>query len=107
MQKTILSLFDFTGNWSKPYLDNGYNVIQVDIKHGIDIMTWDYKSIPKKSVYGILAAVPCTDYSVSGARWFAAKDEDGRTEKSNLYVEGSEPSQYHRHHEPTHPLISS
>ena len=85
--KTILSLFDFTGNWSKPYLDNGYNVVQVDVKHGIDVMTWDYKTIDKESVYGILAAVPCTDYSVSGARWFAAKDKDGRTEKSNLLTQ--------------------
>jgi len=37
--KTILSLFDYTGNWSKPYRDNGYNVIQVDIKLGMDILT--------------------------------------------------------------------
>jgi len=80
-KKIILSLFDYTGNWCKPYRDNGYEVIQVDIKHGIDILTWDYKNI--ESVYGILAAVPCTDYSVSGARWFKDKDQDGRTEQSN------------------------
>lgn len=83
--KTILSLFDFTGNWSKPYRDAGYNVVQVDIKHGIDILTWDYKNLV--NVYGVLAAVPCTDYSVSGARWFKDKDQDGRTEKSNLLTQ--------------------
>lgn len=84
--KTILSLFDYTGNWSKPYKEAGYNVIQVDIKHGIDILTWDYKQIPKDSVFGILAAVPCTDYAISGAKWFATKDKDGRTKQSQKLV---------------------
>lgn len=78
----ILSLFDHSGVWSKPYRDAGYEVIQIDIKHGQDILTWDYKQIPKEDVIGILAAPPCTDYAVSGARWFAAKDKDGRTEES-------------------------
>jgi hypothetical protein len=82
--KIILSLFDYTGNWSKPYRDAGFEVIQVDIKLGFDIFKFDYKNL--KNVYGILAAVPCTDYAVSGARWFAAKDKDGRTDKSNLLV---------------------
>jgi len=59
--KTILSLFDYSGNWSKPYLEVGYNVIQVDIKHGIDILTWDYSDI--NNVYGILAAPPCPMFS--------------------------------------------
>jgi len=36
--KTTLSLFDYSGNWSQPYAEVGHNVIQVDIKHGIDIM---------------------------------------------------------------------
>ena len=32
MEKNIiLSLFDLTGNWSKPYKDNGYEVIQITI----------------------------------------------------------------------------
>lgn len=31
--------------------------------------------------------MPCTDYAVSGARWFKAKDEDGRTAKSQLLVD--------------------
>jgi len=82
--KTILSLFDYSGNWSRPYREAGYNVIQVDIKLGQNILTWDYTQI--KDVYGILAAVPCTDYALSGAAWFAAKDKDGRTEESNKLV---------------------
>jgi hypothetical protein len=86
-KKTVISLFDYSGNWSKPYRDNGYEVIQVDIKKGIDILTWDYKYIDKEKVLGILAAVPCTDFAVSGARWFKDKDIDGRTKKSIELVE--------------------
>lgn len=84
--KTIISLFDFTGNWSKPWKDAGYEVVQVDIKNGIDILNWDYKNEVKGEVVGILAAVPCTDYAVSGARWFKDKDIDGRTEQSQKLV---------------------
>jgi hypothetical protein len=79
-EKVILSLFDYTGNWSKPYADNWYSVVQIDIQHGDNIMTWDYKKF--SSVYGILAAVPCTDFAISGARHFAQKDADGTTQRS-------------------------
>jgi hypothetical protein len=82
MKNIVLSLFDYTGNWSKPYRDNGYEVIQVDIELGTDILTWDYKRYPKEQVKGILAACPCTDFSLSGAAWFAEKDADGRTAAS-------------------------
>lgn len=82
--KVIVSLFDFSGNWSRPYRENGYDVYCVDIKHGIDILTlepeWD-------SVYGILAAPPCTDFSGSGAQYWPAKDADGRTEYSLSMVD--------------------
>jgi hypothetical protein len=33
----ILSLCDYTGEWSKPYRDNGYDVVQVDLAHGQDV----------------------------------------------------------------------
>lgn len=33
-------------------------------------------------VWGVLIAAPCTDFASSGARWFAAKDADGRTADS-------------------------
>lgn len=81
-EKIILSLFDLTGNWSRPYKENGYKVIQVDLQLGIDILDWNYKEIPKDKVYGILAACPCTDFALSGARHFARKDKDGTTQKS-------------------------
>jgi hypothetical protein len=84
MNKTILSLFDFSGRWSDPYRDAGYSVHQVDIKLGSDIFNFDYSSI--ESVYGILAAPPCTDFSLSGSRFFKRKDADGTTEKSVALV---------------------
>lgn len=32
MRKVILSLFDLTGNWSRPWKEKGYQVIQIDIQ---------------------------------------------------------------------------
>ena len=85
MPERILSLFDYSGNWCKPYREAGYNVIQVDLKSGTDIMTWSYTQLG--SVYGILAAIPCTDFALSGARWFTEKDRNGQTKKSIKLVE--------------------
>lgn len=34
------------------------------------------------TVDAVLAAQPCTDFAVSGARWFAAKDASGQTQAS-------------------------
>lgn len=81
---TIISLFDYTGNWSKPFKDNGYEVIQVDIQRGQDILTWNYKNMD--NVYGILASIPCTDFALSGAKHFKRKDQDGTTEYSKRLV---------------------
>ena len=80
MSKTILSLFDYTGIWSDPYRNNGYDIIQIDIKYGDNIYLLEIDKLPK--IHGILAAPPCTDFAVSGARWFKGKDEDGRTFRS-------------------------
>jgi hypothetical protein len=89
--KTIFSLFDLTGVWSQPYVDAGYNVIQIDLQTGHDIRDFSVEYISENwpeitDVYGILIAAPCTDFASSGARWFAAKDADGRTEASKELV---------------------
>lgn len=86
MKKTILSLFDYSGRWSRPYKENGYDVFQVDIKLGIDILELQPEDLPFESVYGILAAPPCTDFAGSGAQYWKAKDLDGRTEQSLALV---------------------
>lgn len=97
--KTLLSLFDYTGNWAQPFLNSGWNVILCDIKHernkNVDYVTtfgdisefnteFMYENIFQNfgTIDGILAAAPCTDFAVSGARHFKEKDEDGRTDKS-------------------------
>lgn len=80
---TVLSLFDYSGNWSRPYRENGYRVIQIDLKLGTDIMDVDTDWLNEhESIDIILAAPPCTDFAVSGAQYFKVKDADGRTEKS-------------------------
>lgn len=82
----VLSLFDLTGSWSKPYRENGYNVMQVDIQLGIDLMNWNYRQYPRNHFAGILIAEPCTDFAVCGAKWFEEKDNDGTTYESMSLV---------------------
>lgn len=74
--KTIMSFCDYTGNWSAPYADAGYNVIRVDLKHGRDVRL--IECVPG-GVHGILAAPPCTAFSGSGAQYWPAKDAAGDT----------------------------
>lgn len=82
----LLTLFDYSGIWAKPFWDAGWDVIQLDIKHGNDIL--QFKSaedvfdwgIPE--AHGIIAAPPCTDFTVSGAQYWPKKDANGTTSKS-------------------------
>lgn len=69
---TVLSLYDFTGNWSRPYLEAGYDVRRIDLRHGLDVRLFEALPYP---VRGVLAAPPCTIFSVSGARWWQGKGE--------------------------------
>jgi hypothetical protein len=85
---TVLSLFDYTGNWPRPYAEQGHNVICLDLKHGHDLTEMDCAFLNEHVLddYGqvdaILAAPPCTDFAVSGAQYWKQKDADGRTEQS-------------------------
>ena len=80
-------MFDYSGNWPKYYKENGYSVYQIDLKLGIDILELSKKDFPFDSVHGILAAPPCTDFAGSGAQYWKAKDEDGRTEASLALID--------------------
>jgi len=65
-EKVILDLCSGTGSWSKPYLDAGYNVIQVDpVSTGLDVRLYQ----PPPNVYGILAAPPCTVFCKAGSHF--------------------------------------
>jgi hypothetical protein len=67
-RRIILDLCGGTGAWSKPYAEAGYDVRLVTLPEH-DVRT--YK--PPANVHGILAAPPCTEFAVSGARWWASK----------------------------------
>lgn len=68
-KKIILDLCGGTGSWSKPYKDAGYDV-RVITWPEYDVRTYE----PPENVYGILAAPPCTMFSI--ARTTAAKPRD-------------------------------
>jgi len=80
MTKIILDLCGGTGSWSKPYKDAGYKVFNLTLPE-FDITLWGVHKgflyfpsmktslndlrINIKDVYGILAAPPCTMFSVA------------------------------------------
>jgi hypothetical protein len=86
--KRLLSLFDYTGQWAAPFYEGGgWDVIPWDIKteEFMDINLFDSAETVLdmfEYVDALLIAQPCTDFAVSGARWWSNKDADGRTEKS-------------------------
>lgn len=59
-KKIILDLCGGTGAWSKPYKEAGYDVRLITLPEN-DVLT--YK--PPENVYGILAAPPCTEFSLA------------------------------------------
>ncbi len=97
--KVVLSFFDYTGSWSKPWEEAGYQVWRFDIQtdpevgdinnFSTDFFNDWFGGFDGNDVYAILAACPCTDFASSGARHFAAKDADGRTIKSIRLVRKS------------------
>lgn len=71
--KIILDLCGGTGSWSKPYTDAGYDVRLITLPEH-DVMTYQ----PPDNVYGILAAPPCTEFSVLNSV-AAQRDRDEMT----------------------------
>lgn len=82
----ILSLCDKTGNMVRPWADAGYECLCVDLQHdgerqedfinfiSADIRFW----MPPPGYYDfVFAFPPCTNLSVSGARWFLQKGVGG------------------------------
>ncbi len=69
-KKVIYDLCGGTGAWSEPYRAAGYDVRIVTLPHlplfedkPGDVLAFDLPA--KEDVYGILAAVPCTEFSVA------------------------------------------
>jgi hypothetical protein len=90
LRPIVLSLCDRTGNMVQPWLEADYECWVLDIQHesgehrdgnlmrvGADILTW----LPPRREYAIAFAFPpCTNLSVSGARWFKDKGLAGLAE---------------------------
>ncbi|WP_235664293.1 DNA cytosine methyltransferase [Pseudomonas savastanoi] len=87
--KVVLSLFDTSGEWSRPWEEAGYQVYRFDIQDNPDLgdvnnfnvefFTEWFADFYGQDVFAILAACPCTDFARSGCRDFRSKDLDGRT----------------------------
>jgi hypothetical protein len=70
-KKLILSLCDHTGNWARYYEPSLYEVVTFDLKTGYDIRYLPYFG---RSVHGILAAPPCTEFCIVAAQYWERKD---------------------------------
>ena len=83
MPKIILDLCGGTGAWSKPYKDAGYDV-RVITWPEFDVMTY----APPENVYGILAAPPCTMFSMARTVAKTPRDMEGalKTVKACLEI---------------------
>ena len=71
MTRIILDLCGGTGAWSQPYRDAGYDVCLVTLPDD-DVRTFNPYTV-RGDVHGVLAAPPCTEFAVSGARWWKDK----------------------------------
>lgn len=69
--KIILDLCGGTGSWSKYYKENGYDVRIITLPD-YDVCQYE----PPKNVYGILAAPPCTMFSIARNDKTAKKPRD-------------------------------
>ncbi len=79
---TIISLCDFSGAWSKPYADAGYNVRRVDLEgSGEDVRLLHHIEGP---VHGLLAAPPGQHLASSVARWWKSKGEEALIEAMSI-----------------------
>lgn len=81
-----ISLFDYTGNMLKPWLEAGYECHLIDNQHpkghtvrddGMHLWNIDLR-LPLPALFAdgvafVSAFPPCTDVAVSGARWFKGK----------------------------------
>lgn len=73
--KIILDLCGGTGAWSKPYKDAGYDVRVITLPEH-DVLTYQ----PPDNVYGILAAPPCTMFSLARTTAKTPRDFAGAME---------------------------
>jgi len=104
----ILSLFDYSGEWSKPYVKAGYTVYRVDLLHpvgysrapdgarlvGLDLGDMDrvallLELLHGRRVHGILACPPCDCWTRASAWLWKKWDEDGTSARSMRLVDNT------------------
>lgn len=98
--KIILDLCGGTGSWAKPYKDNGYTVHTItlpdyDVTETIiteDVIHFGTKNrvilaVKKSDIYGILAAPPCTMFSMARTRAKTPRDLQGGVEPVRACLE--------------------
>lgn len=82
-KKLILSIYDRSGIWPSYYISAGYPVRLWDLAYEgciIENFSSLYTELDELieegyELYGLLAAVPCTDFASSGAQWWPEKDK--------------------------------
>lgn len=76
--KIILDLCGGTGSWGRPYKEAGYDVRMITLpEHDVRMYA------PPENVYGILAAPPCTEFSM-------AKNFHGKGNYTHDFLSGLE-----------------
>lgn len=74
--RLILSLCDLSGGWSQPYREAGYPVLQMDLQlNPLDDIRL-LRQFKLSTVWGILAAPPCTVFSKAGAQYWATMPQE-------------------------------
>jgi hypothetical protein len=71
MSEKIFCLYEASGTFADLYRAIGYEVQAVDLLLGRDIFDFDYKAY--SNVVGIISHPPCTEFALSGARWWKDK----------------------------------
>ena len=71
VNKIILDLCGGTGSWSRPWEEAGYDVRVITLPD-YDVRTYT----PPSNVFGILAAPPCTEFSVLNCKAEARKRDE-------------------------------
>lgn len=81
--RSVVSLCDRTGNMVRPWIENGYRAVTVDLQpaesengrfHIVADVTALHDAFAKQfDPVAVFAFPPCTNLSVSGARWFRDK----------------------------------
>lgn len=104
--KMVISLCDYSGVWANAFKPYGYTTMLIDPKHDkfsyndhtfkVNMTVVEYLDTLRANKADksyrfddliILAAPPCTDFSLSGAQYWPAKDADGRTGTSLALVD--------------------